>query len=51
MENIKAWLNEQIATGEGDKTNGDFLRTFLVNFAKAIIALLDTVGAWPIVDA
>ena len=42
------WLNKIIAEGEGDNTNGDFLRTFLVNFAKAIIALLDALGEWPI---
>ena len=51
MEKLAAWLNEVIdsAAKEGeDKTNGDFFRTFVVNFAKAIIALLDVLGEWPI---
>ena len=39
------WLNALVESGEG--TNGDFLRAFLANFAKAIIALLDALGEWP----
>jgi len=50
MKDFVAWLK---ATAEGgadgaDSTNGDFLRAFLTNFAKAIIALLDALGEWPI---
>lgn len=50
MKELAAWLNEAAAGGaEGaDKTNGDFLRALLANLAKAIIALLDALGEWPI---
>ena len=51
MAAIKEWLNAVInaeADVKEDKTNGDFLRTFVTSFAKAIIALLDTLGEWPI---
>ncbi len=51
LNEIKAWLDGIIDTNaaEGeDATNGDFLRTFIVNFAKAVIALLDVLGEWPI---
>ena len=41
------WLNALANEGEAG-TNGDFLRAFLVNFAKAVIALLDALGEWPI---
>ena len=50
MKEFAAWLNEMAKGGEegADKTNGDFLRAFLANFAKAVIALLDALGEWPI---
>ena len=50
MKEFAAWLNDAAKGGaEGaDKTNGDFLRAFLANVAKAIIALLDALGEWPI---
>lgn len=51
MEKFAAWLNETAKGGnvnEVDHSNGDFLRAFLANFAKAIIALLDALGEWPI---
>ena len=41
---IDAWINE--ATVDAD--NGNYLKHFIVNFAKAVIALLDTLGEWPI---
>ena len=50
MKEFAAWL-EAAAKGGDDTTsgtNGHFLRVFLVNFAKAIIALLDALGEWPI---
>ena len=46
MADIKAWLEATVESGAGE--NGHFLREFLVNFAKAIIALLDALGEWPI---
>ena len=46
MKEFAAWLNAQVESNDG--TNGDFLRAFLTNFAKAIIALLDALGEWPI---
>lgn len=46
MAELKAWLNATVEAGEG--TNGDALRALLVNFAKAVIALLDVLGEWPI---
>ncbi len=46
MKEFAAWLNAQVESKDG--TNGDFLRAFLTNFAKAIIALLDALGEWPI---
>ena len=50
MKEFAAWLNDAAAGGaEGaDKTNGDFLRAIVTNLAKAIIALLDALGEWPI---
>lgn len=50
MAAFAEWLNAAAAGGaEGaDKTNGDFLRALLANLAKAIIALLDALGEWPI---
>ena len=46
MEKLANWLNEMVEAG--DQTNGDALRTLLANFAKAVIALLDVLGEWPI---
>ncbi len=46
MADIKIWLEDTVESGAGE--NGHFLRVFLVNFAKAIIALLDALGEWPI---
>lgn len=46
MKEFAAWLDATAKGGDG--TNGDFLRAFLANFAKAIIALLDALGEWPI---
>lgn len=46
MEKLAAWLNDKVDSKAG--TNGDFLRAFLVPFAKAVIALLDALGEWPI---
>lgn len=46
MEKLAAWLNAQVESNDG--TNGDFLRAFLTNVAKAIISLLDALGEWPI---
>jgi hypothetical protein len=50
MAKFAEWLNAAAAGGaEGkDSTNGDFLRAFLTNVAKAIIALLDALGEWPV---
>ena len=50
MKEFAAWLNETAKGGAdgADSTNGDFLRAFLANVAKAIIALLDALGEWPI---
>ena len=50
MDAIKEWLNAAAEGGADgkDSTNGDFLRAFLTNFAKAIIALLDVLGEWPV---
>ena len=45
MKELAAWLNKY-ANEEG--TNGDFLRAFLTSLAKAVIALLDVLGEWPI---
>ena len=41
---IDAWCDAPA----GDSDNGDNLKKFLVNFAKAVIALLDYFGEWPI---
>ena len=46
MKELAAWLNAQVDSIDG--TNGDFLRALLANLAKAIIALLDALGEWPI---
>lgn len=46
MQKFADWLNAMVESEDG--TNGDFLRAFLVNVAKAIIALLDALGEWPI---
>lgn len=46
MAELKAWLAD-VAEGN-DKENGHYLKYFLQNFAKAIIALLDVLGEWPI---
>lgn len=46
MAEIKAWLEATVESGADE--NGHFLRVFLVSFAKAIIALLDVLGEWPI---
>ena len=46
MAEFAAWLNAAVEAGEG--TNGDALRALLANLAKAIIALLDALGEWPI---
>ena len=46
MAKFAEWLNAQVESEAG--TNGDFLRAFLTNFAKAIIALLDALGEWPV---
>ena len=50
MAKFAEWLNAAAAGGADgkDSTNGDFLRAFLTSFAKAIIALLDALGEWPI---
>ena len=50
MKEFAEWLNAAAAGGKdgADSTNGDFLRALLANFAKAIIALLDAIGEWPI---
>ena len=48
LEKIAAWLNADELQNGASETNGDFLRAFLVNFAKAVIALLDAIGEWPI---
>ena len=50
MAAFAEWLNAAAKGGADreDSTNGDFLRAFLANFAKAIIALLDALGEWPI---
>ncbi len=46
MAKLAEWLNAMVESEAG--TNGDFLREVLVNVAKAIIALLDVLGEWPI---
>lgn len=46
MAKFAEWLNAQVESEDG--TNGDFLRAFLTSFAKAVIALLDALGEWPI---
>ena len=46
MAKIAEWLNALVESEAG--TNGDFLREVLVNVAKAVIALLDALGEWPI---
>ncbi len=50
MADFVAWLEAAAEGGANgaDSTNGDFLRKFITNFAKAIIALLDLLGEWPI---
>ncbi len=48
MAEFAAWLNKWAEAGEDNQTNGDALRKLLTNFAKAIIALLDVLGEWPI---
>jgi len=46
MAKVAEWLNAYVESNAG--TNGDFLRELLVNVAKAVIALLDVLGEWPI---
>ena len=46
MAKIAEWLNAKVESNDG--TNGDFLRAFLTSLAKAVIALLDVLGEWPI---